>query len=49
MIDDLKNDKNQFDLDQLCTLVMEEKDLKEDRKLLKVSKSLAILARLTFS
>ena len=48
LISGMKDDKNQFDLSELCKIVTKEEPQPEERSLLKVSKSVAIVARLNF-
>ena len=49
LFDDMKDDKNQLDLSKLCRIMTEEEKQEDDSKLLKLSKSVAIVARIKFS
>ena len=48
MLEEIKDEQNQFDLGKFCKFMTEE-EKQEDKKLVKVSKSLAIVARLRFN
>ena len=48
LLEEIKDEQNQFDLDKLCKIMTEE-EKQEEKKLIKVSKSLTIVARLRFN
>ena len=48
LLEEIKDEQNQFDLGKLCKIMTEE-EKQEDKKLMKVSKSLTIVARLRFN
>ena len=48
LLEEIKDEHNQFDLGKLCKIMTEE-EKQEDRKLINVSKSVVIVARLRFN
>jgi hypothetical protein len=48
MLGEIKDDKNQFDLEKFCKIMTEE-EKEVEKKLMKWSKSMAIVARLRFN